>query len=135
MPVGVAISIIHLKVYMSADNTVIVLSTPAVADCPECPERVYRVAEVQAAENLTDEGSTPEYLNWILAENFGKSPVYNVEAEAWRAALALADEIEASERYLEYGVQSVALAVPYPTRSVAQLRLVLKQKRQFPFDR
>jgi hypothetical protein len=124
---------------MSADNTVIVLSTPAYAgsasDVGRPSERVYRVAEVQAAESLTCESSTPEYLNWILVENFGKSPLYFVEAEAWRAALALADEMEASERYLEYGVQSVALDLAFPSRSAAQLRLVLKQKRQFPFDR
>jgi hypothetical protein len=117
---------------MSADNTVVVLSTQISEGCQK---REFRVAEMQAMENLTYEDATPDYLNWIIAINFGQSKVYESEEEAWRAGLLLADEIRASDRYLEYGVQSVELNRSYPAKSEAALRAVLKKKKQYPFDR
>jgi len=123
---------------MSADNTIIVLRTPS----PGAEDitttlydfATYRVAVVQAAENLESE-NPPEYLAWLMVECFGKSPVYNSEQDAWRAALAMAAEMEANEQYLEYGVKSVRMQQAYPTESVAALRQILKKKKLFPFDR
>ncbi len=117
---------------MSADNTVVVLSTQVSEGCQK---REYRVAEMQAMENLTYEAVTPHYTNWIMAEVFDRSKVYEEEEAAWRAALALADEIRADGRILEYGVQSVELQRTFPTQSAAALRAVLKRKKLYPFDR
>jgi|GEM_PF-7124742 len=123
---------------MSADNTIIVLRTPSpgaeTTTTTLYDFATYRVAVVQAAENLESD-SPPEYLAWLMAECFGKSTVYNCEQDAWRAALAMAADMEANEQYLEYGVKSVRMQQAYPAETIAALRQVLKQKKIFPFDR
>lgn len=100
---------------MSADNALVVLSTPVGADGESFHWRQYRIGEVQAPENLVSQEIEPARLKALLLDFFGASQVFEREELAWRAVLARADEIRQSGNILEYGVFSIRLEQPYPS--------------------
>ncbi len=82
---------------MSADNTVMILET----------DDGFRVAEIQAAENLQEADS--EFKRNYIAANFGNTECLFCEQDAWEQAETLYTEIESSGRYVEYGIKLVKL--------------------------
>ncbi len=82
---------------MSADNTVLILET----------EDGYRVAEVQAAENLNEPNS--EFKRQYIDSNFGDKVLLYRESEAWKQAETLYTKIKSSGRFVEYGIQLIKL--------------------------
>jgi hypothetical protein len=89
---------------MSADNTIVVLSTPTAEG-----GREWRVAHMQAAENLHEED--PAFVRYLLERVFAKSPVFLDE----NGALSVALELESQYGYVEYGTRCVELDVIFPT--------------------
>jgi hypothetical protein len=82
---------------MSADNTVMILET----------NDGFRVAEIQAAENLSEPDS--EFKREYISANFAEKPLLSCEQDAWKQAAAIYTTIKASGGYVEYGVQLVKL--------------------------
>lgn len=87
---------------MSADNTVILLITKGRDDWRGAE---YRVAHVQAAENMTWEADYPSKDNplfnreWVL-DAFGRSRVFTDAADALGEAI----RVEKQADYVEYGI-------------------------------
>jgi hypothetical protein len=82
---------------MSADNTVMILET----------EDGFRVAEIQAAENLSYPDS--EFKRDYISANFADKSLLYCEQDAWRQAEAIYTSIKALGGYVEYGIQLVKL--------------------------
>lgn len=89
---------------MSADNTIVVLSTLTANG-----GREWRVAHMQAAENLHEDDAA--FVRYILDRMFSASAVFTLEDTALDAAL----ELERACGDVEYGVRCVELDVPFPT--------------------
>lgn len=92
---------------MSADNTILVIKTKRTA--LEIAKGVwqngnenyvYRVAHVQAADNLSYYKTRELYnLGAYLYDTFKDSPVFHTEEDA----LAYADKLELEYEFVEYG--------------------------------
>lgn len=103
---------------MSADNTILIIKTKRTAKeivkggwAPDVENYVYRVAEVQAAENLDYIKQNQLYnLGAYLFANFKDSPVFTCEEDAETRAGQLESEIENSFGYVEYGIRTEDLS-------------------------
>ena len=82
---------------MSADVTMVILRTPALGE----GDMEYRVAGVQAAQNLMDPRISQEDKDRQVAVAFAGSVVHREPSAAQAAALQLADEIRQEIGFLE----------------------------------
>jgi len=101
---------------MSADNGIYILSTPRKRG----PGREYRVAHLQAVENMEYDWNTNKLTAdkrvWIVnaREMWEGAKVYLVKGDALNAAAAMYDEIMESEcPIVEYGIRFVEVEVPF----------------------
>ena len=98
---------------MSADNTILIIKTKRTAQeivksdrALDVENYVYRVAEVQAAENLDHIKQDQLYnLGAYLFANFKDSPVFTREEDAETYAKRLESRIENSYGYVQYGIR------------------------------